>query len=656
MTNPFRRAARLPKISLNFGYAGRGKRGWKFWLIRAGIAFGGIVIIAATVAAYYYPKARPAITAGRDAERQLKKIATHISEQKFSAAQTDIQSLQGDLGAVERQLKLMQGLRVWPYIGRQYSAAANLIKVGQDASSAVSALTDFAAHLFEPFAGRGRISLAALSPEEKGRLLANISSREESLKTAQTAIHRAADDLANIPATGLIRPLKKIIVPLKQEFPLVTQALDQAIPATHLLPPVLGYPTPKNYLFLLENSTELRPGGGFIGTYGLMKVKSGEIVSLRTDNSYNLDEAAKKLPIIAPPEPLQRYLKARAWYFRDSNWSPDFPTSAVQALLFYQREGGQRAIDGVLAVTPTTISALLGLVGPITIDKIQFTADNFTDKLQTYVDQGYKYAGQNDNQRKDIIGRLTTELLDKILRLPLNDWKDLFLVLSQQLSQKQVLLYMKDPAVQSILVDQNWAGAIDQRSDGDYLLVADANLASLKTDPVMRRTYSYAVTLDGDRPEATLKIQYENTGKLSWKTTRYNTYVRVYVPAGSELVSNQGAQKREKSQAAGEVTTSTELGKTVFGAFKSIEPGTSSNLILTYKLPLTVGQQLTQQRYRLVWQKEAGMLPPQIELTVNRPGRSPIGTDGLDNQERLGHTGLSFSGQLDHDRTVTISY
>ena len=38
---------------------------------------------------------------------------------------------------------------------------------------------------------------------------------------------------------------------LKQEFPLIVQALDQAIPATHILPPILGYPKDKTYLFLL---------------------------------------------------------------------------------------------------------------------------------------------------------------------------------------------------------------------------------------------------------------------------------------------------------------------------------------------------------------------------------------------------------------------
>ncbi|MBI5466985.1 MAG: DUF4012 domain-containing protein [Candidatus Kerfeldbacteria bacterium] len=617
---------------------------------------GVILVFGLAVAAYYYPKAKPAIAAARDGQAKIKQLTAHVSQQDFAKANTDITAVQADIATIGNQLAKMQGLRRWPYIGRQYQAAVNLTNVGHDSTTALTALIDFAAHLFEPFSGRGQVSLATLSIDEKGQLLANIASREDSLKTAQTAIHRAAEDLDLIPEKGLIGPLRKVITPLKQQFPLIAQALDQAIPATHLLPPVLGYPTPKTYLFLLENNTELRPGGGFIGTYGLMKVQSGEIVSLKTDNSYNLDEAAKKLPVITPPEPLQKYLKANAWYFRDANWSPDFPTSAEQALLFYQREGGSKKVDGVLAITPTVISSLLRLVGPITVEKTQFTADNFTDKLQSYVDLGYKYAGQTDSQRKDIIGVLTTDLMNKVLRLPLNQWKDLFLILSQELNEKQVLLYMKDSATQNILVAQNWAGALSQEDATDYLMVVDANLASLKTDPVMHRTYTYTLNLDQATPTATLNIHYENTGKLSWKTTRYNTYVRVYVPAGSTLVSSSGAQKREKSKAAGTVTTTSELGKTVFGAFKSIEPSTSSDLQLTYTLPSSAIAALQSGRYTLTWQKEAGMLPPDIELKINRSASRANSVEGLDNQARISHTAVSFSGRLNRDRTITISY
>ena len=46
-----------------------------------------------------------------------------------------------------------------------------------------------------------------------------------------------------------------------------------------------------------------------------MKVASGEVVSLKTDNVYNLDNAADKLPAVTPPAPLAKYLKVQRWGF-----------------------------------------------------------------------------------------------------------------------------------------------------------------------------------------------------------------------------------------------------------------------------------------------------------------------------------------------------
>ena len=232
--------------------------------------------------------------------------------------------------------------------------------------------------------------------------------------------------------------------------------------------------------------------------------------------------------------------------------------------------------------------------------------------------------------------------------------------MSQQLNQKQLLFYMKDAATQSLLVQQNWAGAIDKTPNVDSIMVVDANLASLKTDSVMNRSYSYSVKLEGDRPVATLTIHYNHTGKFDWRTsyliTRYNTYVRVYVPSGSELISSSGSQRRQQSQAAGKIETSTELGKTVFAAFKSIEPGTQSDLKLTYRLPATVGQQLKNKAYKLVWQKQAGMMTPALTLAIDTPNNRPTSVDGLDNEAKLSHSAISFTGVLSQDRTITAHY
>lgn len=634
----------------------RSKRQWVRWLGWVGMVVGGLLVLLLLVAAYYYPKAKRVIADARAAQAIGKTISTHVSQQQFASAKTDVDHLQQKLTTTTTDLHRMAGLRWWPYLGRQYTAADNLLRVGHDATDAVSPMIDFMQHLFAPFSGRGKITLASISPKDKGLLLSGIADREESLRQAQTAIHRAADDFDRIPTTGLLPQLSRLIVPMKQQLPVILQAVDQAIPATHLIPPLLGYPDPKTYLFLLENNTELRPGGGFIGTYGLMKVASGEVTSLHTDNSYNLDEHAKKLAPLTPPLPMQLYLKQHAWYFRDANWSPDFPTSAQQALTLYQREGGSRNVNGVLAVTPTAISALLKLVGPIRIGKTEFNSENFTDKLQYYVDQGYTYAGQDITQRKDIIGILTTELMNRLLSLPLANWKDLFLVMSQQLDQKQVPFYVTDATTQGLLERQNWAGAVSPVSGADYVLVADANLASLKTDPTVYRTYRYSVTLTDEGAEATLTVHYDHRGKFDWKTTRYNTYVRVYVPAGSQLLDSQGAQIREHSTKSGSVTATSELGQTVFGAFKSIEPGTSSDLVLHYRLPESIAQQLKQHTYTVVVQKEAGLTNAQLDLTVSSSQHQPRSTSGLDNIAVLEHNSVKFSGPLTHDRTITITY
>lgn len=656
----FRTRHRLPKISLNPTVAKRRRGWWRPWMTLTARVVGVIAVILLLFSSYYYLKLRPAIRAAKTAQQAAKSLAAEIAQQDFAGAKVQTERLKNNVAIISTSLDKAQGLRKWPYVGRQYQASVDLVKVGSSSVKAVGPLVDFLAHLFEPFAGKGKISLSSISPAEKGTLLGNIASREGDLKAAQTSIHEASKALEKIPSKGLIPPLQKVITPLKQQFPIITQALDQAIPATHLIPPILGYPKAKTYLFLLQNNTELRPGGGFIGTYGLMKVSSGEIISLKTDNSYNLDEAAKGLPVIQPPDAIRKYLKQNAWYFRDSNWSPDFPTSADQTLFFYQREGGNRNVDGVLAITPTTIAALLKLVGPIKVGEAEFTSENLVDKLQTYVEQGYKQAGQSESDRKDIIGLMTTELVDRLMKLPVSKWKDVFLILSQQLSEKQVLLYMKDQAVQGLLVDQNWGGAMNSEKGTDSLMVVDANLASLKTDVVMQRSYNYSVTLDGDRPTATLTITYKHTGKFDWRTSlrisRYNTFVRVYVPNGAELLSSSGSQRQEQSNAEGTVSTTTELGKTVFSTFKSIEPGTESTLKLTYRLPASVMEKVSSDGYRLAWQKQAGMFTPSILLNVESPKAKPTSAEGLDNNARLSQSGLLFSGSLSQDRNIVIHY
>jgi hypothetical protein len=114
-------------------------------------------------------------------------------------------------------------------------------------------------------------------------------------------------------------------------------------------------------------------------------------------------------------------------------------------------------------------------------------------------------------------------------------------------------------------------------------------------------------------PIATVRLIYTNTNRaITWRYTRYRDYVRIYVPEGSELISSEGAMAKDLNQTGGriipgQVDVMKDLGKTVFGAFWSIEPGQTRELTFTYRLPARVSDPLISKgEYQLLLQKQPG--------------------------------------------------
>jgi hypothetical protein len=135
-------------------------------------------------------------------------------------------------------------------------------------------------------------------------------------------------------------------------------------------------------------------------------------------------------------------------------------------------------------------------------------------------------------------------------------------------------------------------------------------LAAFKTDAVMNRNIEYKIDEGANGVFADLTISYKHNGKgFDWKTTRYRTYTRIYVPAGSELLSSSGFTDPE-------VHAYSELGKTVFAGFLSIEPGQFGQLKLRYKLGDNVAQTIKAGQYELVFQKQPGSNVENLALNL----------------------------------------
>lgn len=415
--------------------------------------------------------------------------------------------------------------------------------------------------------------------------------------------------------------------------------------AVGLIPRILGYDRPQTYLVLFLNNTEIRPGGGFIGSYALVKMDKGKVLEFETKGSENLDFAAPTDFVVEPPAPIKNYLKVQHWYFRDSNWSPDFPASSRQAVWFYRWEGGKDGdkIDGVIGITPRVVEELMKYTGPLTVNGQTFDAKTFTNELEYHVELGYQEAGVAKSERKAILGDLGREFLRKLEGVSPWQWKNIWSLGLNLLAQRQIMIYSNYEDMQKLLVKNNWAGEVKSVA-GDYFLVADANLASLKSDPAVKHAINYTVRREGNRLRVKAVITYIHEGGFDWKTTRYRTYTRIYVPAGIELVKAEGFIDKDKKPAPVEINT--DLGKTVLGGFISIEPKETKSLTLDYFLPEAVVKQVEAGTYTLFVQKQLGTLNHQ--LTVDLDFGKKIAQTGK-NQYQL-QTDLSV------DRIFQISF
>jgi len=388
----------------------------------------------------------------------------------------------------------------------------------------------------------------------------------------------------------------------------------------------------KNILVLFQNDLELRPGGGFIGAFGVIKLQNGKIADIQVFDTGNFD---KNIPSSeTPPAPLANILGTESWKMRDSNWSPDFKTDAEKAEYFYklgssyaktsEDKGGNENIDGVIAINTSVLNSILAITGPVKIEGYpgEYRDENAILQLEYQVEKGYAEQGIEKAGRKNIMGELADVLAQKTQELNLSQQLALAKKLEDHLKQKDIQLFFQDENLQKEIENINWGGRVKDPG-GDYLMAVDANMLSLKSDYCIRRKMDYGVDLSparnasqsdaggGDQPQAVLNITYQHTCRAKdWMTTDYRDWLRVYVPKDSFL--------KEASGQSGDAQFSEELGKKVFGMRVDVPVGETKTITLKYKLP----QAVKNNDYHLLVQKQSGSGEVPIEISVKKPNGS----------------------------------
>jgi hypothetical protein len=365
------------------------------------------------------------------------------------------------------------------------------------------------------------------------------------------------------------------------------------------------------FLVLLQNNYELRPGGGFLGQYAVIKVKNAEIIATTVEDANLLDQRIKNANIkVTPPWPLTRYAQIKRWMLRDSNFSPDFPYNAQKAEYFYRLGGGHEKFDAVIAVNSDVFNHLLDVTGPITMAGFgTFSSTDGALKLEEAVEKNYlgdDVPAELKQNRKNVMKQIAAEMIKRLNHV--DQIQKLAEFAQNELRTKDIMIYFHDTQLQSLVESVHWDGGVATDWNNDYLMVVDANLGALKSDYYVKRSLAYTVDFTGEKPKANVSYTYNHTATTGdWRTSDYHTYARILAPIGSKYIDQS---RRHTGGVIGQ--DSTDLNKTVFGYKVDALMGRALETGIEYELPDTI----TPENYHLLIQKQSGTGTIPVTVTL----------------------------------------
>ena len=598
------------------------------------LAGTGLALLALLVAGGLLATSRylPALDDARGLRADLETMASRAQAAGLAIDRPTLAGLDTDLAAARGRLDRLANLladdpfvavaRVFPPTAANVKGADAVIAAANDLFDAADqglAIGDRFVAIKEAQAADPATASALAQLVE---LMA--TSRDQAL-AGQAALARAHETLATVP-DGLADPIASARDAMIERVDKYGPLLDSYVTASSRLPAILGWDGPRRYLVLTQNPAELRPTGGFIGSYGIVAFDKGRITE-RTFRDIFLLDLPWDYPFITPPTQLTDYLlgPTQPWQLADANWSPDFPTSAQDAIRLYANESGDTKIDGVLGITTYTIDELLKVTGPITVPDYNVTIASGETTLKTL--QLTRAAQDPADNRKAFLSAFADQLFGTLLGLPPGQWADLLGDAGIFQSQRLLLAWFSDAADESFVAQGGFAGEVRQ-DGGDYLYPVDSNVApASKLNAIAVRSLKLDVQIDdvGNALD-TLSVTWQNPietpiGKPYRELPTLEDlrilgmYFRVLTPERSRVESVSGGSYVPLTSPAevGEVA-----GRTVIGAYMMVPPG-SAGLEFSWTSPYAADADETGGVYRLTIQKQPGLLPGPLSLTIRVP-------------------------------------
>ncbi|MCB0107724.1 MAG: DUF4012 domain-containing protein [Caldilineaceae bacterium] len=567
--------------------------------------------------------ALPLQNAYQDGRQFAQIMRGDLSPESYALAQ---QSLQASASAIEDAEErfalltpLLHGLRWLPGVGSDLAALPVLADAGQQLSEvAVSGMAIAEPILLAPKGTSPLTQLpaayAAAEPE-----MAAILQKIDAIQQQVQMLDPARLNLLREPV---------------EELQAATSLLAPGLRLSASLPDILGVGETRTYLILAQNNHELRATGGFLTAVGRVSLQDGRVVSIDFMDSYDPSISRTDLPLPQAPQPMQEHMNIGVMLLRDANWSPDFPTTAQIVRTIYSQQTG-RVVDGVITIDLQAVELFVKALEPLKMAGVDepLTGATVLEQLTAFwaaplESEATLASGDTGwwKQRKDFIPKLVDAVLGRIMRGQF-DYLRMLSTMYAALDQRSIQLWFADPALQREVATVGWDGALRPPAEGDFLAIVNTNFGYNKVNAVIEERVAYQVSWpDGPAAPAVATVTmiykhpFERPGYVCDQTPHYEgsyeemiarcyfDYVRLYAPAGSELLGVQGLQSETVTSQRG------EGGSQLFGGYFILSPGSESTIAFQYRLPA----EITPANYHLTVRRQAGTPPLPFQADIDQ--------------------------------------
>ncbi len=412
--------------------------------------------------------------------------------------------------------------------------------------------------------------------------------------------------------------LLAIFLQSKFDFDRFRNILVHAENLSDRLPVMLGKGSSKTYLLLFQNNMELRPTGGFIGSYGLITFDGGRMNDLTVSDVYSADGQLNGH--VEPPTPIKDYLGEANWWFRDSNWDPDFPTSAKRAEWFLDKEVG-RKVDGVIAVDLSPVKDILTNTGSIFLPdfNLNITDKNLYEKTQSEVQDNF-FPGTH--KKASFLTALSRNLISEVGKLDSTKKARVLKSFFNNLEERHVQIYLHDTALQDDLTSLSWDGSVVAPSCGsncysDFVGTVEANMGVNKANYFVSRETSLDVNISPSEIDRKLILSFKNTANPALGLAgKYKVYLRLMIPSDAELIDLNNIVGENRSRLNPEIV---ELkGRKEVGVLVEVLGGQTESVEFVWRTMLPNSSNLNS--YGLYIRKQAGIGDNPTSISINSNG------------------------------------